>query len=69
MIGIYVMTLLFLLYNSFAFLLKQKRYKNWLISIFYILSIFVLVFRICYYAESVKFFAQLKQHEADFKDG
>jgi len=51
MLACYVVTLAFTLYNVFAFVIKQRRYKNWLISIFYVLCLLVLIFRIGYYCE------------------
>ena len=63
MIAIYCMTLIFALYNSYFFVWRQKRYKNWIISAFYIFSVLVLIFRICYFMESVVFFTLVKKHE------
>lgn len=63
----YVLTLLFLLYNSSVFLIRQKRYKNWLISLFYVLSFLVIVCRIGYYAEVLRMYAVIEDHLDDDK--
>ena len=57
MISLYFLTLGFTLYNTVRFVFGQQRYKNWLITVFYVLSIFVLTFRLAYYFEVNKFFA------------
>ena len=48
--SIYVGTFLFAAFNIYHFLILQKRYKNVLISIFYFLTLAVIVLRICNYA-------------------
>ena len=50
MIFIYSITLCFNFHNVYLYLILQKRYKTWLITIFYVLSETVLISRITYYA-------------------
>ena len=45
-----MLTLVFAVYNTIAYIYCQGRFKNWLISLFYLLSIMVLVSRIVYYS-------------------
>ena len=66
MLGIYVLTLVIAIHNIYCYLYKQERYKNWLISIFYIFSSLVLAFRICYYCAVLKIYAELEQFENSF---
>jgi hypothetical protein len=44
--GLYCIPLAFLLYMTYAFLVKLKFYREWHITVFYILSILILLFRI-----------------------
>ena len=59
-------TLLFAVYNVIAFLVKQRRYKKWLVSAFYFFSLAVLFFRICYYATILSFYQFLDDNRALF---
>ncbi len=65
MLCIYLLTLTFAIYNIYTFLVKQKRYKNWLITIFYIFSFLVLAFRICYYCAVLKIYAEMEEHNRE----
>ena len=49
MIAIYICTLCFNIHNVILYLIKQKRYKTWLIAIFYLISEIVLISRISYF--------------------
>ena len=59
MIIIFGLTLIFTIYNTFVFLVAQKRYKNWLVTVFYAFSFMVLIFRICYFSQCMTFFSLL----------
>ena len=59
MIVIYLSTLGFTIYNVRAYLIRQKRYKNWLITVFYILSFLVLCFRVCYYSQLICYYWEI----------
>ena len=49
LVAIYLMTLIFTVYNISAYLIRQRRYKNWLITIFYIFCVIVLISRMIEY--------------------
>ena len=49
LIPIYALTLLFTLYNIYAYLWKQRRYRTMLITFFYIFAMIVLTTRITQY--------------------
>ena len=49
LIAIYALTLLFTLYNIYAYLWKQRRYRTMLITFFYIFAMIVLTTRITQY--------------------
>ena len=49
MMAIFIATLCFTVHNIIVFLIRQKRYRNWLVTVFYIFSILVLVTRILQY--------------------
>ena len=57
MIAIYTLTLIFTIHNIVQYIWRQRRYKNWLISLFYILSVIVLVSRIFYFSYVLNFYA------------
>ena len=44
--AVFLLTICYTLYNIVAYLTLQKRFKNWLITLFYILSMMVLVSRV-----------------------
>ena len=56
---IYFCVIAFNLHNVVLYLIMQKRYKTWLITIFYCLSNLVLVSRITYYIVCVFYFTYL----------
>ena len=37
-----------------------------MISVFYLFSVLVLCFRICYYGACIKFYLEFEEHEKDF---
>ena len=51
--------IVFVIHNIIRYMIIQKRYKSWLISIFYFLSTVVLVARICQYCYTIKLYTQL----------
>ena len=59
MISCYIVVLCFVLFNIWVFVIFQKRYKNWLISVFYILSFLIIVYRLCYYITVLRYYAEL----------
>ena len=61
MIVIYMATLAFVIYNIVQYLIKQKRYKNWLITVFYFFSFLVLSFRICYYGVVIDYYWEIQE--------
>ena len=44
--GVYGLAFVFVVYNIINFLILQKRYKNWLLTAFYLLTVFLMVSRI-----------------------
>ena len=56
---IYLCVIAFNLHNVVFYLIMQKRYKTWLITIFYVLSNVVLVSRITFYILCVFYFIYL----------
>ena len=48
-ISVYVVALVFATYNIIVFVIMQRKYKNWLISIFYLLTLMVLISRMVQY--------------------
>ena len=54
--GLFLMTFAFAIYNVVRFILCQGRYKIFLITAFYSLSIVVLVCRLVYYGYVLEFF-------------
>lgn len=54
--SIYVIALLFTIHNIVFFLILQRRYKNWLISMFYFLSVVVIIARIASYSYEIELF-------------
>lgn len=48
-ITVYVVALVFATYNIIVFVIMQRKYKNWLISIFYLLTLIVLISRMIQY--------------------
>ena len=68
MLCIYLLTLVFALLNIYFFVIKQKRYKNWLITIFYIFSFLVLAFRICYYCAVLTIYAEMETHLENIRE-
>lgn len=57
LMGLYLLTLCFTVFNIVAYIWLQKRYKNWLISSFYALTLVVLIFRILQDAFVLKFYS------------
>lgn len=55
--SIYVIALLFTAYNIVVFVTLQRRYKNWLISMFYFLSVVVIIARLASYSYEIELFA------------
>ena len=55
MLSIYTLVLLFTFFNSFKYLIKQSRYHNFMITIFYIFSVIVLIFRMLFYGTLLVF--------------
>ena len=66
MIAIYACTFSFAIYNIIMFLVKQRRYKNALVSIFYALSLMVLAFRMCYYIAVIDLYTELNEYRYTF---
>ena len=56
---IYLCVIAFNLHNVVLYLIMQKRYKTWLITIFYLLSNVVLVSRITYYILCIVYYTYL----------
>ena len=54
--SIYALTLILAIHNIIVFLVKQKRYKRWLIAIFYVISVGVLTARLIFYGYDVNLF-------------
>ena len=52
---IYTLTLFFAIYNIMMYLVKQKRYSTWLVTLFYVLSVIILVTRFAQYCVEIKF--------------
>ena len=61
---IYSVTLIFAMHNIIQYLIKQKRYKTWLVTLFYILSLTVLISRMCQFV--FLFMLQRKTQEEDW---
>ena len=57
--SVYTVTLIFVAFNIYKFIILQKRYKNFLITIFYVLSIAVIVARICTSIYYLKYYEYL----------
>lgn len=49
MLSIYSGVFVFTILNIFRYLIKQGRYRNWLITVFYAFSVIVLVTRMLFY--------------------
>ena len=69
MIVIFGLTLIFTIYNILVFLIVQKRYKNWLVTVFYTFSFLVLIFRICYFSQVMRFYSLIDTLIEDIKKG
>ena len=57
LLPIYVFTLGFDIYNVVKYLIGQGRWRNWLLTIFYVLSNLVLISRILEYCVLLKFYS------------
>ena len=62
MLGVYTIVLAYTIYNIVAYLCYQKRYKNWLISAFYFLSVLVLLARMSQYSFTILMYHSFENH-------
>ena len=49
MLGLYSLVFVFTIFNSVKYLIKQNRYHNCMITVFYIFSMIVITFRMLFY--------------------
>ena len=63
LLSVFGLTLCFAIYNITVFLVIQRRYKNWLITIFYVFSCIVLITRMCEYGFLLQFYGRIKIFE------
>ena len=68
LLGVYSLTFIFAVYNVVAYLWLQRRYKNWLISGFYILSLIVLILRMVQYAYILQLYGLIQDHKDRSKE-
>ena len=59
MLSIYAVLLVFLLHNLWKYVIKQKRYKTFHITFFYILSFTVIIFRVTFFSLVLQFLIQV----------
>lgn len=62
------LVLCFTLFNIVVFLGIQRRYKNWLITVFYVFSVIVLVMRMMQYIYLLKFYGEIQDIEQTWND-
>ena len=60
MILIYLVVLCFTVFNTYRYLYQQRRYKNWLVTVFYVFSFIVLLSRLMYYIMLIVFNEHLR---------